>query len=784
MNPLLGQFILEARDLLEETSKGLLQLESNPDNMPVINGVFRAMHTLKGSSGLFEPDFLPLTKVAHAGEDLLDAVRNRELPFSSKLTDLLLESMDLISQWLDEIEGAEKLPAAALADGVQFAAKLRAALGKAPDVEEVVGKGVGKGDHEGKAAPSGVGWLSSMSAQKLAEAAKKGGSAAMTALCYEPDPSAFFFGEDPFYLVRQIPEIILFHMEAREPWPAVDGLDPYQCNLRFMVVSCGPLAELTHLFRYVGEQVQFTAVTVADLRPPSPAPSGGALSGSSSVSRTDSEVFQAILAEQLFILSLPCDAGCWRGRLVSMGKFLTNCFQRMGFTEAIAPLEKVIKESESVRNFEPVRVFLAPMVTGIPKKETQKTSLPSLAPPVSQAEAAAPQAEPSATKILKIDQSRIDRMLDLVGELVVAKNSLPFLASRAEKEYHARRLGQEILEYYGVINQLTEELQASVMQVRMLPVSSIFQRFPRLVRDISRKLGKNIQLVMEGEETEADKNIIEVLSDPMIHLVRNSLDHGIEDPSARRAAGKPEEGQIRLSAFQEGDRVIIEIRDDGKGVDPAVIKAKAYEKGLIDEERVENITDQEAIQLIFAPGFSTAEQISDLSGRGVGMDVVNTTLKRVGGRVFVNSVKGEWTLVRLELPMTMAITRVMLIELAGAMYGVPLEIVVETVRVERSDIHRVKQQEATVLRGRLLPLVRLRDLLGLSSDENGRREEAVLVVRPTGEEIGLIVDDFQKGMDIVLKPLEGILTGLPGYSGGALMGDGRVLLVLNLKELL
>ncbi|MGN7614482.1 chemotaxis protein CheA, partial [Magnetococcales bacterium HHB-1] len=389
-------------------------------------------------------------------------------------------------------------------------------------------------------------------------------------------------------------------------------------------------------------------------------------------------------------------------------------------------------------------------------------------------------------KILRIDQSRIDRLVDLVGELVVAKNSVPFLARRAEKTYGVKPLAQEILEFFDVINRLSGELQSSIMQVRMMPVSTIFGRFPRLVRDISRKLNKKIRLSMEGGDTEADKNIVELLSDPLIHLVRNSLDHGIEPPEKRQEVGKDPEGEIRLVAFKESDKVIIEIHDDGKGIDPEIMKKKAYEKGIIDEERLESISDEEAIQLIFAAGFSTAKEVSDLSGRGVGMDVVRSAVEQVGGQVTAHSQKGYGSKVRLELPMTMAISRVMLIEQNGSLYGVPLEIVSETIRVSSKELHMIKDQEATLLRGEILPLVRLHERLNLPEKQTEKSHEdlAVLVVRPFGEDIGLVVDNFQKGVDIVIKPLDGILAGLGAYAGGALLGDGRVLLVLNLKELL
>jgi two-component system chemotaxis sensor kinase CheA len=328
-------------------------------------------------------------------------------------------------------------------------------------------------------------------------------------------------------------------------------------------------------------------------------------------------------------------------------------------------------------------------------------------------------------------------------------------------------------------------MQHAIMQVRMMPVGTVFQRFGRLVRDISRKLGKDVSLVIEGEDTEADKNIIESLADPLIHIIRNSLDHGIELPDVRQKAGKPAQGTIRVAARQESDRVILEIDDDGAGVDPQRVRRKAIERGLIPEDKAQNLTDTEAVQLIFLPGFSTADAISDLSGRGVGMDVVRTAVERINGHVELSSQHGQGTRLRLSLPLSMAVTNVMIIEAGGRRFGVPMDLIVETVRVHAEDIHHFKQARTTVLRGRIVPLRALHDLLtldeGPSVNEDG--EHAVLVVRFGGENVGLLVDHFHGATDIILKPLEGVLAGLTGFAGTALMGDGSVLMILNPKEL-
>ncbi len=392
----------------------------------------------------------------------------------------------------------------------------------------------------------------------------------------------------------------------------------------------------------------------------------------------------------------------------------------------------------------------------------------------------------TSPRTIKVDQIKIDRLMNLIGEMVVAKNALPYLAGRAEDVFGVRELSREIKSQYSVINRIAEEMQDAIMQVRLLPVSFVFQRFPRLVRDLAHKLNKDVRLVMEGESTEADKNIIEALADPLMHIVRNSLDHGLETPAERQAAGKSSEGRLTIQARQESDRVLIEISDDGRGIDPAVIRRKAYEKGIIDETALERLSDQDAVNLVFAAGFSTAEKITDVSGRGVGMDVVRDAIARVKGAIELRSEVGQGTRLRLSLPLSMAVSNVMIIESAGQRFGVPMDAVAETVRVPRRAIRAIKRRLTTVLRDRLIPLVALNELLALDAPQlaNGDDEFAVLVARINGEQLGIIVDDCRETVDIILKPLAGFLGGLSGYAGSALLGDGSVLLVLNPGDLL
>jgi len=665
--------------------------------------------------------------------------------------------MDYAGQLIDQIERTGRIDDAAGPQSRTHAASLRALLGGGATAPS---SPVAEPAAPAPAPARQPGWLSALAPP----------AGTLTALRYTPEPDCFFKGEDPWRLAATAPGVLHLAVAEQAPWPvggALDGWDCYRCNLVLTVLSSAPLAAVAEHFRCVPEQVELVDIG------PAPTP----------VAQTEAAVpaFLAqraatLWADQLSLLSRP---GVAAGVLAACARSLQGLLCALPQAEAEAALLTLPASADAqalrawAQQHGPVGVVL-PVRTPV-------AVLPAAA------RGAAPADEPSAErKVLKVSQEKIDRMMDLVGEMVVAKNSLPYLAQRAENQYGLRDLAREIKAQYAVINRIAEDMQHAVMQVRMLPVGTVFQRFGRLVRDISKKLGKDVQLVVEGEDTEADKNVIEPLADPLIHILRNSLDHGIEMPDVRRAAGKVATGTICIKARQESDRVLIEIRDDGAGIDAQRVRNKAVERGLIPADRAATLSDDDAVQLVFLPGFSTAESISDLSGRGVGMDVVRTAVERINGAVALASRAGQGTTITLSLPLSMAVTNVMVIESAGRRLGVPMDLIVETVRVHADDIHHFKQAQTTVLRGRIVPLRPLNDLLALdaAAQRNADGEYAVLVVRMASGSVGLLVDHFHGASDIILKPLEGVLAGLTGFAGTALMGDGSVLMVLNPKELL
>ena len=749
---LLDQFVLEARECLERIGQRLLDVERNPTDGELLNDLFRAVHTLKGNCGLF--DFKPLERVVHAGEDLLDRVRNGRLAYGERIADALLESMDYTIELIDAIADHGRLPEGADARATELAGALR---------KHLDGEAEPAAPAPAAPAPAAAlpGWAAALPAEQRAPG--------RVAVRYRPEPECFFKGEDPWHLARCTPGLVHLGVGTQEPWAPADRFDCYRCNLELLIVSEAPAAYVEEHFRYVPEQVELHAFA-ADA-PAAP---------------VADEAVQAALRARIGALwdeqrALLARAGIAAGTVAATRTTFGHLLACWGDAAALAAAR------DALDALPPGAVPLAGWAAQhAPHGATPMPAAGATVAPLEprRGSTAAPD-EATGQKVVKVAQDKIDRLMDLIGEMVVAKNALPYLAERAEAVFGQRELSREIKAQYAVINRIAEDMQHAIMQVRMLPVGSIFQRFPRLVRDISKKLGKEVNLVIEGEDTEADKNVIESLADPLIHILRNSLDHGLELPAARVAAGKPATGTLTVSARQEGDRVVLDIADDGAGIDTERVRAKAVERGLIPAERAGTLSEHEAAQLVFLPGFSTAETISDLSGRGVGMDVVRSAVERVNGTVALSSVRGQGTTIRLELPLSMAVTNVMMIEAAGRRFGVPMDLIVETVRVPAEDIHRFKQAQTVVLRGRIVPLRALADLLALDTPPrlNADGEHAVLVVRIGAETIGLVVDDFDGTSDIILKPLEGVLSGLTGFAGTALMGDGSVLMILNPKEL-
>lgn len=407
---------------------------------------------------------------------------------------------------------------------------------------------------------------------------------------------------------------------------------------------------------------------------------------------------------------------------------------------------------------------------------------PAAAPSSSAAAVAAP-----ASNTVRVDVGRLDKLLNLVGELVTDRTQLVTLTSTLKARYAEDEQLEALLEGINRFGRVTSELQEEVMKSRMLPVNGVFQRMPRMVRDLAQKTGKELDFEMTGGETELDRSVLEILGDPLIHLLRNAVDHGIETPDQRVAAGKPIRGQVLLSAKQERSQIVIEIEDDGKGIDPAAMRAVAVRKGVIPESVAEALSDRDAIQLVFAPGFTTAKELSDISGRGVGMDIVRSNIERVGGRVLIDSKVGIGSRFVIYLPLTLAIVRAVLVEAEGNVYAIPLTSVTEMVSLDHSSSDLMQcsagGQAALMLRGKTLAMACFADVLAgdLCAVQPSRvkRNSYAVVIRHGETEAALSVDALQGELEVVIKPLSSLLKDIPGVSGTSILGDGRVALVID-----
>jgi two-component system chemotaxis sensor kinase CheA len=383
---------------------------------------------------------------------------------------------------------------------------------------------------------------------------------------------------------------------------------------------------------------------------------------------------------------------------------------------------------------------------------------------------------------VRVETRRLDHVMNLVGELVLGRNRLMKLGYGLEEQYEMNPLVRELGLAFAQLNLVTSDLQLAVMKTRMVPIRKVFSRFPRLVRDLSSKLGKQVRLDLVGEDTEVDKSVADELSDPLVHLVRNSMDHGLETVEERKRMGKSSEGSVRLAAYHEGNSIVIRIEDDGRGLQVDKIAESALDKGLVSESELATMSPQDVMKLIFLPGFSTAEQVSDLSGRGVGMDVVRTNISRMNGSLELDSQQGRGSQVTIKLPLTVAIIQALLVEVGNATFAVPLASVVEAVKVTKDDIKSVNGQAVLNLRERILPLLDLAQTFQIPN-ERTNDECYVVVVAIGAQRFGVVVDRLRAQEEVVIKSLGDFLANVQGVAGATITGDGKVVLILDMSDL-
>jgi two-component system chemotaxis sensor kinase CheA len=409
-----------------------------------------------------------------------------------------------------------------------------------------------------------------------------------------------------------------------------------------------------------------------------------------------------------------------------------------------------------------------------PVKETPKPAAKKEAP-----KADKPKAEPKKDvigKVVKIEQESIDNLMSIVGELLVAKNSLPYLADGVV-DMESEQIKRSILEKYSFINRLSNQLQELIISMRMLPISYVFDRYPKLVRDISKKLDKKVKLVQEGADTKLDKNVIEMLADPLIHIVRNSLDHGLEGEDERVESGKAKTGELIMRAYPESDKVVIEIIDDGRGINTERVAQKIIEKGLLTQEQIDKMDDNEKAQLVMLPGLSTAESISEYSGRGVGMDVVKKSIEGFGGSIDIQTTQGRGTKIVLSIPVSLAVSKLLQVSMNGNNYGFPMDLVSETVKINSEDITYLNNDPYIYIRGQVIPILFINQMLQEQTKES--KILSLVIISVKGNQLAIVVNELLGQIDVVQKPLDGILENHPLFSGAALLGNGQIIMILD-----
>lgn len=656
MQEILEDFLVEAFELIEQIDHDLVELESNPEDLELLNSIFRVAHTVKGSSSFLNFDVL--TKLTHKMEDVLNKARHGELKITPDIMDVVLESVDKMKTLLGCIRD----------NGNDTAIGM--------DIEPICAK--------------------------LAAVAEGGAVQNSVSPTPEPAPQAAAS-------VESAPQSAPAQANPA-PAPEQAGVAPAQTP-----AQAAPATQATPAQR-IDPLSQEPEIDVNQL--------------------SDAEVEAEI------------------ERLLKLRK-----------------AEDTARRAEKAKNPPP------------PKPATPKPATPP--PAAKKVPAAGGANNPAAMEqTIRVEVKRLDQLMNLSGELVLSKNRLLTIYDELQERYDGEQFLDKLNQVANSLSIITTDIQLAVMKTRMQPVSKVFSKFPRVVRDLSRELGKQIELELSGEETELDKSIIEEIGDPIMHMIRNSCDHGVEDPATRVSLGKPERGVVQLKAYNEGNHIIIEIADDGKGLDADMLRQKCIEKNLITEKEADQMSDKEAFALIFKPGFSTAQKVTSVSGRGVGMDVVKTNIEKLNGIIEIDSELGKGSVFRLKIPLTLAIMQSLLVGAQEEYYAIPLASVIETVRVPLDSIYTIEGKNVLRLRDEVISLVRLADVFNVKQVFESDTQAYVVIIGVAEAKLGVIIDTLVGQEEIVIKSMGEYLQNIPGIAGATIRGDGRVTLIVDVGSMM
>ncbi|WP_086480806.1 chemotaxis protein CheA [Oceanospirillum sanctuarii] len=710
---ILQDFLIEAGEILELLSEQLVDLEQSPDDPDLLNAIFRGFHTVKGGAGFLQ--LTPLVDCCHVAENVFDTLRKHQRSVTPELMDTVLSALDTVNEMFEEVRAGQMPDSAdpSLISQLEFFAQPESEAGAAPAPAEAP---------VAEIAPEPVVETPAAPVEPPASAVQDA-EGDITDAEFESLLDALHDGGAPTAAPAASDSSTEMFIESDPVADAASGSD-----------------EITEEeFEALLDQLHGSGKPPAPAAPaPESAPKQAAPASSGGDDLITDDEFEALLDELHGKGGAPVSPA------------------------AAAPAAPAPKA-------EPAPAAPKPAAAA-------KAAVPA-APAAEKKVAPKKETAPAAETTVRVDTSRLDDIMNMVGELVLVRNRLVRLGGQSSDS--------EIAKAVSNLDVVTADLQTSVMKTRMQPIKKVFGRFPRVVRDLSRKLKKEINLRLIGEETDLDKNLVEALADPLIHLVRNAVDHGIESPEVREQKGKPRVGEVILSAEQEGDHILLTISDDGAGMNPQVLRNKAVEKGQLDQDAADRLTDQEAFNLIFAAGLSTKEEISDVSGRGVGMDVVKTKISQLNGTINVWSEEGKGSKIIIKVPLTLAIMPTLMVMLGQQTFALPLVNVNEIFQLDISRANIVDGQEVLVIREKTLPLFYLKEWLIQGSDVSRELKNAHVVVVSVGtQKVGFVVDQLIGQEEVVIKPLGEMLHGTPGMAGATITGDGRIALILDIPGML
>ncbi|WP_045420125.1 chemotaxis protein CheA [Vibrio jasicida] len=732
---ILQDFLIEAGEILELLSEQLVELENNPEDKDLLNAIFRGFHTVKGGAGFLS--LAELVDTCHGAENVFDVLRNGQRSVSPSLMDTMLKALDTVNTQFQAVQDREPLDAAdpALLEELHRLCKPESedevvTVAEAPVVTpEIPEPAIEQpaAPVEASTAPVSVGSVDEITQdefEKLLDELHGKGSAPGALTPVPPAPAT----------------------PTQANAPATDSGD----------ITDDEFERLLDELHGVGKSP--SASEIAPVEPPKAAepavPAGSAFSNDSDL-MTDEE-FEKLLDE-----------------LHGSGK--GPSLEELDFATKPASANVVPEAPKAEPAPQPVPVAAAPS----PSPALAPAPKPEAKPVAVKEEAKAPAVKkPQAEATVRVDTSTLDTIMNMVGELVLVRNRLLSLGLNSNDEEMSKAVAN--------LDVVTADLQGAVMKTRMQPIKKVFGRFPRVVRDLARNLNKDIVLEMRGEETDLDKNLVEALADPLIHLVRNSVDHGIEMPDDRAKAGKSRTGKVILSASQEGDHIELAIVDDGGGMDPNKLRGIAVKRGMMDEDAAARLSDKECFNLIFAPGFSSKDKISDISGRGVGMDVVKTAINTLNGSIDIDSELGKGTKITIKVPLTLAILPTLMVGVGGHPFALPLASVNEIFHLDLSRTNVVDGQLTIIVRDKSIPLFYLQNWLASKSPRVQERtgHGHVVIVQIGSQRVGFVVDTLIGQEEVVIKPLDNLLQGTPGMAGATITSDGHIALILDVPDLL